>query len=81
MSEHYTPISCAFHDRLEAAAVTGKPCELVYRDADDTQATAVVRITDVFTHEGAEYIATHPSGKIRLDRIVSLDGAPLPPAS
>ena len=58
----------------------GKQCELVYRDADDMQATAVVRITNVLTHEGAEYITTEPTGQIRLDRIISLDGVLLPPA-
>ena len=78
-TDEYQPIACSFHDRLEAAAVTRTECELVYRGSDGTQATEVLRIADVFSRDGAEYITNDAGEQIRLDRIISLDGVALPP--
>ncbi len=77
MTDRYQPIACSFHDRLEAAAVTRSECELVYRASDGARTTEVVRIADVFSRDGAEYITTATGEQIRLDRIISLDGVAL----
>ncbi len=76
MTDDYQPISCSHHDRLEAAAVIGRGCELIYRTDAGENTTATVRIVDVSAHDGAEFLTTDAGARIRLDRIVALDGFP-----
>ncbi|HXI11994.1 MAG TPA: Rho-binding antiterminator [Thermoanaerobaculia bacterium] len=67
----YKPVSCDYHDELEAASMHGSDVELDL-DAEGEKRTARGKIKDVFTSEGAEYV-TFDSGdggeKIRLDKI------------
>jgi Rho-binding antiterminator len=75
MSEDdYAPVSCDYHDQLEAAAVTRKEVVLEFEDKGVRQKERG-RIGDVYTAEGAEFVrlnATHGDREIRLDRIVSI---------
>lgn len=75
-SPGYRPISCSLHDRLEAAAVTRATCALHYV-ADTGECHAVeVRIIDIVTQDGAEFVVLDSGDSVRADRIRSLDGHP-----
>lgn len=63
--EHYEPVSCDYHDQLEAAAMHRKPVELEF-DLEGVSQRGRGRIQDVYTSDGAEWV-----------RFVSDDGAPL----
>jgi Rho-binding antiterminator len=74
MTEKYEPVSCDYHDQLEAAAVKKQNVELEF------QAQGVVqrergKIADVYSADGAEFVKLEAdqgsSVRIRLDQIVS----------
>ncbi len=79
----YRPIDCGVHDRFLAASTLRRVVELAVLDEDGAVREARGRIIDVYTHEGVEYlrletlggVAPHP---VRLDRVLALDGDPLP---
>ncbi|WP_165971171.1 hypothetical protein [Luteimonas terrae] len=71
----YRPISCDFHDLLEASATQRKTSKLEVRDADGGLRELSARITDIETHADGEYVLLDRGEEIRLDRIVSIDGA------
>lgn len=71
--ERYEPVSCDYHDQLEAAAMHRNPVELEF-DLDGVAQKQRGRIADVYTTEGAEFVRfDSDSGplEIRLDRIIS----------
>jgi Rho-binding antiterminator len=71
--ERYEPVSCDYHDQLEAAAVQRKQVELEF-DLEGVIQKEKGRVEDVYTADGAEYIRfASDSGplEIRLDHIVS----------
>lgn len=70
----YAPILCEFHDRLEAIATTRKPVLITFTDATGTVQQRVATISDVYTRNGAEYLATGSGETIRLDHIIAADG-------
>jgi Rho-binding antiterminator len=75
-SERYQPVSCDYHDQLEAAAMHKREVELEF-DLEGVVQTERGRISDVFTSDGAEFVKFEsPKGEIeiRLDRIVSMKG-------
>ena len=63
--EPYQPVSCDYHDQLEAAAMHRKPVELEF-DLDGVSQRSRGRVDDVYTSGGAEWV-----------RFVSDDGSPL----
>ncbi len=72
--EKYEPVSCDYHDQLEAAAVTKKDVELEF-DAKGVRQRERGKIADVYTDDGAEFVkldAGVGSIRVRLDEIVSL---------
>ena len=72
--EHYEPVSCDYHDELEAAAMHRKEVELEFELEGVTQKERG-RVEDVYTNEGAEFIRfASDSGKleIRLDHIIAM---------
>ena len=77
----YTPIACAFHDRLEHHAVRGEAVRVVWRDGD-TERAETVRILDVAARDGADWVvlgtAGGPAHTVRADALVSVDGHALP---
>lgn len=75
----YRPIDCGVHDELLARATLGRPAEIVYIDEDSVQRTVRDRIVDVFARERAEYMKLASGLEIRLDKMVMLDGQPVPP--
>jgi Rho-binding antiterminator len=76
-TDRYQPISCDYHDMLEAAAMHRKKVELEF-ELEGVPQKEQGTIADVFTHEGAEFVKfVAPSGllEIRLDRIISVKEA------
>lgn len=72
--ERYEPVSCDYHDQLEAAAMHQKDVELEFELEGVTQRERG-KIADVFTADGAEFVKFEsPDGplEIRLDRIISV---------
>ena len=71
--DRYEPVSCDYHDQLEAAAVHRNPVELEF-ELDGVPQREKGRIEDVYTSNGAEFVRfASDSGpiEIRLDHIIS----------
>jgi Rho-binding antiterminator len=72
--ERYEPVSCDYHDQLEAAAIHKKEVELEF-DLNGVSQKERGRIADVYTANGAEFVKFEAdSGEvdIRLDQIISM---------
>jgi len=72
--ERYEPVSCDYHDELEAAAMHKKEVELEF-DLEGVTQHARGRIADVYTASGAEFVkfvAAAGPIDIRLDHIISM---------
>jgi Rho-binding antiterminator len=72
--KEYEPVSCDYHDQLEAAAVTKKEVEIEFDDKGVRQRERGL-VGDVYTSEGAEFVrfdAGNGSLRLRLDRILSM---------
>lgn len=78
-SDMYRPIDCGVHDELLARATLGRPAEIVYVDDDGAEKTVQDRIVDVFARNRAEFLRLACGLEIRLDKLVALDGTPIPP--
>ena len=71
--ERYEPVSCDYHDQLEAAAMHKSTVELEF-ELDGVPQRERGRVEDVYTTEGAEFIrfsSDAGSIEIRLDHIIS----------
>ena len=75
----YTPIACAFHDRLESWAVRRATVEIVWRDAEAEHA-ATTQIADVYARGGADWVRLGTGAEVRADRLVSVGGVVVPRA-
>ena len=73
----YTPVSCTFHDELEAIATMRQPCRIVYRTEAGTPAEISGRIVDVYAAHRAEYVKLEDGTIIRLDQITSVNNTPV----
>ena len=72
--DRYEPVSCDYHDELEAAAMHRDPVELEF-ELDGVTQRERGRVEDVYTTDGAEFIRfAADSGplEIRLDHIISM---------
>ena len=74
MSQKYQPISCHFYDELELLAIRQKNCLIVYLDEAGHQLEKEAIIIDFKIIDAAEYMLLKDGEKIRLDRLVSVDG-------
>ncbi|MDH5831651.1 hypothetical protein QFW80_14095 [Luteimonas sp. M1R5S18] len=70
----YRPISCDFHDVLEATATRRASATIEYLTPAGRQARAYARIADIVTRRDGEYLILASGEAIRLDRVVSVDG-------
>jgi Rho-binding antiterminator len=71
--ENYKPVSCDYHDELEAASMHKRDVELEFALAGVPQRQRG-KIADVYTADGAEFVKFDaPEGTIdiRLDQIIS----------
>lgn len=73
MTNDYTPISCAYYDEFEAAAVKRIDCEIIYLE-DEEERTINAKVIDFKTIEKQEFMILDNALKIRLDRIISFNG-------
>ena len=72
--ERYEPVSCDYHDQLEAAAMHKSEVELEF-DLDGVTQKERGRVEDVYTAHGAEFIRFASDAgplEIRLDHIISM---------
>ena len=75
----YTPISCSFHDVLEASATLRKNVEICYQN-DHGESTLIHQIiTDIYSKDKVEFIKLQNGQSIRLDYLISVDGQRLKP--
>lgn len=76
-SDPYTPINCEFHDVLEATAT--RRANTVIRFIDDDGVTQVrdTRIVTLSARDGIEYAELGTGERVRLDRLVAVDGVSL----
>lgn len=72
---NYQPIDCNFYDNFEAAIVQGRKVALAYRSTGDATLTVITRLNNLKTHRTEEYVQLENNEWLRLDRIVSVDGA------
>jgi Rho-binding antiterminator len=73
MTSDYKPISCSFYDRLEEAATLRKEVNLEYYMGEKVERVA----TKIKTFElinKTEFMILVNGQKVRLDRIISIDG-------
>lgn len=73
----YHPISCAFHDLLEAHATTRKLAQIRFRDGAGAVQLRSAAITDVFAREGADYLTMSTGETLRLDQLIEVNDAKL----
>ncbi|MGI0488149.1 hypothetical protein ACN4EK_22130 [Pantanalinema rosaneae CENA516] len=73
----YTPVSCDFHDQLEALATLHQDCHLVYHDDANQIIEVNARIVDVYARNHADFLKIKDGTEIRLDRIVSVNDQPV----
>jgi Rho-binding antiterminator len=72
--EPYQPVSCDYHDQLEAAAMHKSTVEIEF-DLEGVTQKERGRVEDVYTTNGAEFIrfaSDSGSLEIRLDHIISM---------
>lgn len=69
----YIPVSCDFHDELEALATLRQECQIVYRNAADEVVEVQDRIVDIYAANKADFLKLKNGTEIRLDRLVSVN--------
>ena len=73
-TERYQPVSCDYHDELEAAAMHKQPVELEF-DLEGVTQRERGTISDVYSSNGAEFVkfvSERGPLEIRLDQIISM---------
>ncbi len=70
----YSPISCDFHDILEATATRKSTARIAFVDGDGSIRHQDARISDLVTRADGEYMELDTGESVRFDRIVSVDG-------
>lgn len=69
----YRPVSCDFHDIMEATATRKSVARIVFVDQDGVVWQRDARISDLATRADGEYMTLETGESIRFDRIVSID--------
>lgn len=73
MNTDYKPVSCAFYDELEAAAVKRTLCTIVYED-NGVKNSVKSLVVDFKTNRKEEFMILDNKAEIRLDKIISFNG-------
>lgn len=73
MSTNYLPIACILYDTLEELAIRKIDVEILYVE-DDIEKTIINKIVDFQTLNKEEFLITSTKIKIRLDKIISVNG-------
>ncbi|PSB21312.1 hypothetical protein C7B65_05120 [Phormidesmis priestleyi ULC007] len=69
----YTPVSCDFHDELEAIATLRQTCRITYRTEANVTDEIEGRIADVYAANYADYVKLEDGTVIRLDHIILMN--------
>ncbi len=80
MEKKYIPISCDFYDEIELLALRKSKCKVIFRNANNEEELIEGVISNVFSKNKEEFLEMEGDVKIRLDRLVSINGMPLPDA-
>ncbi len=70
----YQPISCAFHDELEALATLRKEVVIQFKDPQGHIRELNARIRTFQTRASEEFMILDSGLEIRLDHLISVDG-------
>ena len=70
----YKLVGCSFHDELEALATLRQQCKIIYRTEADAIVEVDSQIIDVYAVDRAEFVKLKDGNKIRLDRLISVNG-------
>ena len=73
MSNDYNPISCAYYDEFESAAVKRIDCEIVFIE-NEQEKTIHAKVVDFKTKDKQEFMILDNEDMIRLDKIVLFNG-------
>lgn len=77
MTLNYAPINCDFHDLLEVLATRHEVARIEFLDADNGTQNRTSEVVDVFSSEGAEYLLIGTGERLRLDRLLTVNGESL----
>lgn len=75
----YTPIDCNYYDFIEHTAIRRKVVEIVYDNEKGEPTQIETRILDTKVTNGEEFVILEaPPLTLRMDRLISIDGKPVP---
>lgn len=83
-NRNYIPVDCGFYDNLEAFATTQQLVEINYLDSTyNIVIHQKIKIKDLETKNGEEFMIFEVESnkekiKIRLDRLIDIDGIEVP---
>ena len=80
MEKKYIPISCDFYDEIELLALRKSTCKVIFRNKNEEEEMIEGVIKNIFSKNNEEFLDMGGDVKIRLDRLVSINGMPLPDA-
>ncbi len=69
----YQPINCSFYDLLEAAATQRRVVQMVVRHSDQSTETYQTLVTNLYTHDGEEFMVQANGLHLRLDCLLRFD--------
>ena len=74
MNQKYQPINCHFYDELELLAIRKQAIPIFYFNESEKEVQITDTIVDFKIIEQAEFLILKSGLKIRLDRLISVDG-------
>lgn len=74
----YRPINCNYYDILEANAVRGNVCQIMYSDETGKVVQVQSKITNLYTKQKEEFMVMEHDLTIRLDQLISVDDQKVP---
>jgi len=78
MAEKYTPIDCNYYDLLLDVIKRKQEILLVYNNLENVPIAVTAKFFDIYTKEGEEFLQLTDGMVIKLDKIISLNGLPVP---
>jgi hypothetical protein len=74
MNVEYKSVSRSFYDELEAMAVLHKALDIAFWNENGIKTILHDCIKDIYTCDGIEHLETGKGAKIRLDKLIEVDG-------
>jgi len=73
-NQDYRPINCNYYDELVLIAMRKKSVEVIYKNESSKELTIKSIIKDIITKDKIEYVVLEDDLKIRLDKLIQVDG-------